>query len=184
MRELLKKEVKWNWSVDTQAEFEEIKAIIKGPVGLSAFKPRWDIAFYVDFSGIGMGLALTQSSRADKGKQKIIYCDSTSLSPAQKRYPALYREHTALCWAVLRCKFWLRGAPHFTVYSDQIALSHICSQKREIQDFPEELQHLAIQLMGYRFTVTYVLGNKNIIADFLSQNPIKWGDPDHAQTHA
>ena len=63
------------------------------------------------------------------------------------------------------------------MYSDQIALSHIYSQKREIQDFPEELQHLAIKLMGYRFTMTYVPGKKNIIADFLSWNPIKWGGP-------
>ena len=61
------------------------------------------------------------------------------------------------------------------MYSDQIVLSHIYSQKREIQDFPEELQHLAIKLMNYRFTVVYLPGKKNIIADFLSQNPIKWG---------
>ena len=151
-----------------------MKAILKGLVGLSAFEPGWDIALYVDFSGIRMGLALTDNSGTDREKQKI-FCDSTSLSPAQKKYPALYGEHTTLCWVILRCKFWLKGAPHFTVYSDQIALSHIYSQKREIPDFPEELQHLAIKLMSYRFTVVYLPGKKNVIADFLSRNPIKWG---------
>ena len=57
----------------------EIKAILKGPVGLSAFEPGWDIALYVDFSGIGMGLALTQGSGADMDKKKIIYCEMGSL---------------------------------------------------------------------------------------------------------
>ena len=37
MRELLKKEVKWNWSQETQVEFDKIRTILKGPVGLSAF---------------------------------------------------------------------------------------------------------------------------------------------------
>ena len=100
-------------------------------MGLSAFEPRWNIALYMDFSSIGMGLVLTQRSRADKDKQKIIYCDSTRLSPALKRYLALYGEHMALCWAILHCKFWLKGAPHFTVYSDQIALL-LYTHKREI----------------------------------------------------
>ena len=176
MRELLKKDEKVNWFPKIQAEFNEVKAILKGPVGLSAFEPGCDIAMYMDFNRIGMGLALTQSSSTDKEKQKIIYCNSTSISLVQKKYPALYGEHTTLCWAILRCKFWLKGAPHFTVYSDQIALSQIYSQEREIQDFPEELQHLAIILTSYRFTVVYLPRKKNVIADFLSRNPIKWSD--------
>ena len=118
-----------------------------------------------------MGLTLTQSSKADKEKCKIIFCDSTSLNSAQKKYPALYGEHTALCWAILRCKFWLKGAEFFTVYSDQIALSHIYSQTQEIQDFPEELQKLAMKIMSYRLGVVYLPGRQTKSQIFYLRTP-------------
>ena len=36
-RELLKKSVDWIWSLETQAEFDEIKGILNGPLGLSVY---------------------------------------------------------------------------------------------------------------------------------------------------
>ena len=149
MRGLLKQDVAWVWTPKMQQEFKAVKKILTGPLGLSAFESGWDIFLYVDYSGVGMGLCLTQCCPRDNAKKKVIFCDSMSLSKAQRGYSALYGEHTALAWSILRCKFWLRGAEFFTIYSNQIALSHIYSKKREIQDFPEELQSLAIKLMNY-----------------------------------
>ena len=82
MRGLLKQDVRWEWTPEIQEEFDAVKETLTGPLGLSAFEPGWDIFLYVDFSGIGMGLCLTQSCTRDKEKRKVIFCDSTSLSKA------------------------------------------------------------------------------------------------------
>ena len=79
-----------------------------------------------------------------------------------------------MVWAILKCQYWLRGINHFTVMSDQIALSHIYSGNRELSDFPEEIRNLAEATMAYNFNVCYVRGQDNVLADYFSRNPL-WG---------
>ena len=70
-----------------------------------------------------------------------------------------------MVWAILRCQYWLRGIAHFTVFTDQIALSHLYSGNREMVDFPEELRNLAEATLKYNFSVVYVKGERNTLAD-------------------
>ena len=83
-----------------------------------------------------------------------------------------------MVWAILRCQYWLRGIPHFTVHTDQIALMHLYSGNRELADFPEEIRNLAEATMRYSFNVVYVKGPDNVLADYFSRNPRQgWGQP-------
>ena len=77
-----------------------------------------------------------------------------------------------MVWAILRCQYWLRGIGHFTVLTDQIALHHLYSGKRELADFPEEIRNLAEATLRYSFNVEYVKGSNNVLADYFSRNPV------------
>ena len=125
-------------------------------MGLRPFDMNLATQLWVDFSKAGMGLVLTQTNPKDDQDKRVIWCDSTSLTPAQSRYSSIYGEHTAMVWSILRCHYWIRGIAHFTVYSDQIALMHLYSENRELSDFPEEIRNLAEATMQYSFNVAYV----------------------------
>merc|ERR1712089_50465 len=144
-----------------------------GPLGLRPFDTALETQLWVDFSKEGMGLVLTQSSPRDANDRGLVWCNSTSLTPAQSRYSSIYGEHTAMVWAILKCQYWLRGIAHFQVFSDQIALSHLYSGSREMVDFPEELRNLAEATLKYNFTVTYVKGERNSAADYFSRYPVR-----------
>ena len=141
IRKLLAKDAIFLWQPEQQREFEMFKAEILGPLGLRPFDTALETQLWVDFSKEGMGLVLTQSSPGDANDRRVVWCDSTSLTPAQSRYSSIYGEHTAMVWAILKCQYWLRGIAHFQVFTDKIALSHLYSGSREMVDFPEELRN-------------------------------------------
>ena len=68
----------------------------------------------------------------------------------------------------------MRGINHFTVISDQVALSHIYGGGQELNDFPEELRNLMEVTLCYNFNVQHMKGTDNTLADYFSRNPI-WG---------
>ena len=129
------------------------KKELNGPLGLHPFDTTLETQLLVNFSKAGMGLVLTQTNPDDVNDKRVIWCDSTSLTPAQSRYSSIYGEHTAMVWAILRCQYWLRGIAHFKVFTDQIALSHLYSGSREMVDFPEEIRNLAEATLRYNFSV-------------------------------
>merc|ERR1712089_29738 len=171
IRKLLGKDAVFLWQDCHQKEFEDFKKALNGPLGLRPFDTAMNTQLWVDFSKAGMGLVLTQTNPRDENDKRVIWCDSTSLTPAQSKYSSIYGEHTAMVWAILRCQYWLRGIGNFTVYSDQIALHHLYSGARELADFPEEIRNLAEATLRYSFNVKYVKGDHNTLADYFSQNP-------------
>ena len=178
IRKLLGKEAVFLWQDCHQKEFEDFKKALNGPMGLRPFDTTMNTQLWVDFLKAGMGLVLTQTNPKDEQDKRVIWCDSTSLTPAQTRYSSIYGEHTAMVWAILRCQYWLRGIGHFTVYTDQIALYHLYSGTRELADFPEAIRNLAEATLRYSFNVEYVKGAKNILADYFSRNPMYgYGQP-------
>ena len=142
-------------------------------MGLKPFIPGWLTQLFIDYSGQGMGFTLTQVNKDNPNKKRLICMDSTKLTPSQERYSRVYGEHCALVWSILRYQYWLKGCKQFEVLSDQKALSDIYNTKgtRELSDFPEELRNLSEAMMKYNFTVKYILGKSNILADFLSHHP-------------
>merc|ERR1712082_385167 len=147
-------------------------------MGQRPFDTTMATQLWVDFSKSGMGLVLTQTNPKDETDKRVIWCDSTALTPAQSRYSSIYGEHTAIVWAILKCQYWLRGIAHFKVFTDQIALSHLYSGNREMVDFPEELRNLAEATLKYNFSVVYVKGERNTLADYFSRFPvIGYGQP-------
>ena len=127
---------------------------------------------FIDYGGQVMGFTLTQVIRDKQNKKRLIRMDSTKLAPSQEQYSSIYRERCALVWSILRCQNLLKGCKQFEVLSDQKVLSDIYNSKgtRELSDFPKELRNLSKAMMKYNFTVKYILGKSNVLADFRSRH--------------
>ena len=124
----------FQWTEQCEQEFTEIKKIISGPLGLKPFTPGWLTQLFVDYSRKGM--ELTQVNTDNQNEKRLIWMDSTKLTPSQERYSSIYGEYCALVWSILCCQYWLKGCKYFEVMSDQKALSDIynLTGTRELSD--------------------------------------------------
>ena len=73
--------------------------------------------------------------------------------------------------ALEKCRFWLRGCPHFWVFTDHRSLESIYNSK-PIDEISDEISNIVVSTYRYNFTVKYVSSKDNLLADFLSRNPI------------
>ena len=82
-------------------------------------------------------------------------------------YTPLELECLAIVWAILKCSFYLRGLPSFTVLTDHRPLEGIF--QKDIFDLASpRLQRLREKIAMYSFLVRRVPGKTHFIADALS----------------
>ena len=118
IRKLLGKNAVFLWQECHQKEFDDFKKALTGPMGLRPFDTTMATQLWVDFSKAGMGLVLTQTNPKAETDTRVIWFDSTPLTPAQARYSSIYGEHTAMVWAILCFQYWHWGIGHFPMYTD------------------------------------------------------------------
>ena len=75
----------------------------------------------------GLGYALGHIETDHTGKEifKILHFDSKGLTSTQQRYSTIELEYLAIVWATLKCSFYLRGLPLFTIYTDHHPLQRV-----------------------------------------------------------
>ena len=125
MTKLLKKDTPFIWDKTINDEFEAIKEILRSPIGLRPYNRDWETYVYSDLSTKGIGYVLCQENPNDRRQKHIVHMGSVSLSPRQKALPAIYGENLGIVIALEKLHYWLRGAPRFTVRTDQAALASI-----------------------------------------------------------
>ena len=102
---------------------------------------------------------------------KIVNCGSKGLTPTQQRYSTIELECMAIVWAILKCSFYLRGLPKFTVYTDHKPLFGVF--QKDIFDLASpRLQRLREKVSVFSFDVVWVPGKTHLIADALSRAPL------------
>ena len=170
MNKLFKKDTPFVWDVTLQKQFEKIMEILKSPLGLKPFNKSWETILYTDYSSKGVGYALTQENPDDRTQKQLIYCGSSALSEKQRRYPTIYGKNLAIITGLEKCQYWLRGCPHFTIRTDQKALEAIYNSK-PLDDISDEISDIVVSTYRYNFSVKYIQGKHNELADYLSRNP-------------
>ena len=143
MQSLLKKDTPYIWDKNMQAEFKGIKQLLRSPMGLQPFNKEWRTILFTDYSAKGVGFALTQEHPEDNKKKQLIFCGSSSLSEKQKRLPAIYGKNLGIVVALEKCRFWLRGCPHFWIYTDHRSLESIYNSK-PIDEISDEISDIVI----------------------------------------
>ncbi len=162
--ELLKRRnVSFVWSVEAISAFEQLKkALCEAPC---LALPRWDQEFILttDWSCGAIGAVLSQVHPAT-GEEHPVCFASRSLTDAERRYAASEGECLAVKWAIDKFHFYVHGR-RFKLRTDHQALQWLDSARYR----NSKLERWALQLQEYDFTVEYIKGETNVVADHLSR---------------
>ena len=115
----------------------------------------------------GIGFILIQTPKS--GAKRVIECGSRSLAPAETNYATIELETLAISWAIHKCDFYLKGMQHFEVCTDHRPLLGTFSKPLSRVDNPG-IVRLREKVLDYNFSIAWVAGKENIIADALSRS--------------
>ena len=159
IRELSKDKVPFNWGPEHQEAFNQIKReIVRAPI-LTYHNPRKETVLQTDVSTNGLGACLLQ-------EEWLVYFATKALTKAQWGYVAIEIESLAVAWAMKKFHHFLY-ASHFILETDQKPLEAILL-KSPNQVTPR-LQRILIRTVPYNFTVCYIPGVTNQLANCLSR---------------
>ena len=158
IRELPKEKVPFNWGPEHQAAFKQMKKeIARAPI-LAYYNPKKETILQTDASIKGLRACLLQD-------QKLVYFAGKVLTEMQRGYMTIEIESLAVASAMEKCHHFLY-ASHFILETDQKPLEAILS--KSLNQATPRLQRILIRTFPYNFTVQYILGVTNQLADCLS----------------
>ncbi|XP_062714269.1 uncharacterized protein K02A2.6-like [Aedes albopictus] len=165
--QLLRKDVKWNWSADCQRSFEQFKEVLKSDLLLTHYNPKLPIVVAADASKTGIGAVIFH--KFPNGSMKAIQHASRTLTPAEQAYGQPEKEALALVYGVTKFHKMLLGR-RFTLQTDHKPLLSIFGSKKGIPvHTANRLQRWALIMLNYDFDIQYVSTNEFGCADMLSR---------------
>lgn len=159
-----------DWKQEQCDSFSRLKSALLESVVLA--HPDFDRPFILstDASLDGLGAVLSQVSEGETRARPVAFA-SKALTRAQSNYPAHRLEFLALKWSVCdKFSHWLKGHS-FTVWTDNNPLTYILTKPK--LDACE--QRWVAKLAPYDFSIQYIPGSKNIVADAMSRQPFVKG---------
>ena len=142
----------------------ELKTILTGDLVLRIPNPDIPFKIQTDASKIGIGAVLMQTHQ--NGDLPIAYL-SKKFTSTQMNWPATEQECYAIIFAIEKWHKYLDGRP-FTIETDHKPLLPLNTK----QQLNSKCERWRLKLQQYRFTVRYIKGKHNTIADYLSRSPV------------
>ena len=155
---------KIRWTDELTDDFKKSRNLICEDAILSLPKPGYKFVVQTDASDDAIGAVLGQLRDDDFVPIAFI---SRVLNTAEKNYAVVEKECLAVKWAVCYFHDYLFGAK-FIVRTDHAPLAWLHKNK----DLNSRLMRWALRLQSYDFTIEYIKGTENFIADLLSRCPI------------
>ena len=116
LRDLTKKECRFQWSEKHDQAFNQIKNLLINAKVMAYFNPSKDTVLITDASPWGLSAILMQKSSGQDDHRVVAYA-SQVLSDVERRYSQTEREALAIVWAIERLHVYLYGS-HFTLLTD------------------------------------------------------------------
>ena len=117
LRELLKKGVKWNWTVNHDKAFQKLKSELSSETIMSYCDPNKPTTVMVDGSPVGLGAILVQDNRT------IAY-GIRALTPTESRYSQIEREALSVVFGCEHFHIYLAGC-EFEIITDHKPLLYV-----------------------------------------------------------
>jgi hypothetical protein len=156
----------FEWTEACQSAFNQLRDalisahILTSPDGGRKFSMR------TDASKFALGAVLVQLQKDKTGKivERVIAYYSRRLTAPERNYPAYDRELLAILEALQHWRYYVHGRT-IDIYTDHKALTHILKQQHLSS---RQVKHLS-DLQHFDYTINYLKGAKNIVADRLSR---------------
>lgn len=181
LHRLLQKNTPWSWGKAENETFERLKSMVTSDQVLAHYDPNLPIVLSCDASEYGIGAVLQH--RFPDGSLRLISAASRTLLSAERNYSSIDREALAIIFGIDKFYKYLHGR-HFHLNSDHKPLERMFGEKQEIPKIAaSRLVRWATQLSAFDYTLTYIPGSQNCIADALSRLPIR-GTPTAFESQA
>jgi len=155
-----------DWKDEQSVAFQKLKTALLESVVLAHPDFSRPFVLCTDASMDGLGAVLSQVPEGEFKARPIAFA-SKALTRAQAKYPAHRLEFLALKWSVCdKFSHWLKGHD-FTVWTDNNPLTYIMTKPK--LDACE--QRWVSKLAPYSFSIQYIPGSRNVVADALSRQP-------------
>ena len=159
LRNLLRKDVPFNWSDACDKALDKIKQTLTAKPVLGFYDVDADTVLGCDASSHGLGACIMQ-----KGKP-IAYA-SRSLTPTQQQYAQIEKELLAIVFGCERLRQYIYGK-EIIVLTDHKPLLSIFN--KPLQECPKRTQRLLLRLQCFNLTLKFVPGKELYIPDMLSR---------------
>lgn len=164
LRELLKKNVEFQWLPEHTKVLNKIKTLLSKEPILGNFDKNKEITIQSDASQNGLGCTLMQENKP------ICYA-SRSLTETEKAYSQIEKELLGIVFATNKFHYYCYGRP-VTVITDHKPLLSIIRKPIAVVGSPR-LQRMKIKLLKYDIKLQFSPGKELHIADLLSRDYIK-----------
>lgn len=166
--ELLRKDVRFKWTVKCQEAFDALKEEVTSDKVLVHFNPKVPIVLSTDASNSAVAGILSHVG-ADGTKKPIAFV-SRALSQSERNYSVIQKEALAIIFSVTKLRQYLLGV-HFILECDHKPLLAIFGENKGLPVLAAaRMQRWAFILSGFNYCMKHVKGIDNT-ADHLSRLP-------------
>ncbi|CAF1473560.1 unnamed protein product [Adineta steineri] len=144
--------------------FDELKRILTNDLVLRIPNDNLPFKIQTDASKIGIGAVLMQTHA--NGDLPVAYL-SKKLTTTQMNWPATEQECYAIIYAIEKWHKYLDGR-QFTIETDHKPLLPLNLK----QQLNSKCERWRLKLQHYTFTIRYIKGKHNTVADYLSRAPL------------
>lgn len=166
MRDLLCSNTEWYWGDAQERAFRDVKNELSKSVELAVYDPEKETVIQSDASRHGIGATLSQIQIDDT--LRMVCAASRSLTETQQRYATIEQEALAIVWACEKFRNYIVGL-HVRIQTDHKPLVPLFNDI-SLDKLPVRIQRFRLRMMRYCYTVEYITGKDNVVADALSRS--------------
>ncbi len=162
LTQLLRKNATFEWSKDTEQALRQLITEVTSPKLVLQY-PDFSKTFYLhtDASNVAIGSVLSQISN---GTHLPIVYSSRTLNSAEANYSTIEKELLAIVWSIQQNRPYLFGRK-FIIRTDHQPLTWLF----RVKDPSSRLARWQLKLQEYDYSIEYVPGSENKVADCLSR---------------
>eukprot|EP00731_Ephydatia_muelleri_P037277 Em0434g3a len=166
LQQLTEKNSNFEWTVECQCAFDELRACLISPPVLSY--PDYSRLFILDTDASDIGIGAVLSQVRENGSEGVVAYASRSLSRPERRYCVTRKELLAVGEFVHHFRQYLLGR-EFTLRTDHGSLVWV----RNFKEPEGQLARWLEKLEEYNFTIIHRRGSLHSNADALSRVPCR-----------